>query len=573
MKDLTKGEIGNEYVAKVSRELHEHREVYFNDVMMQMKAKLYAEKFNARFGKKVVDFLEAYVAELVDRPLDLRGLRPVIGVEEHIHGEYVKYNNNWDWSNERRNTPQAFSHFTYEESGHTILICDLQGVGDRWTDPQIHSIDGRGYGKGNMGERGIKAFLANHRCNSICKDLKLPPVGKPAKSLAEGTRLPLRQEERKQALEDDEPGGELTRTQRKAEKVAKELNLPAVAAVGANKGSMKNRLVVQVCKVTGLGAVGTVGGVFDAAVTVMCGTQTCETRVVYGSAAPEWNQRFQMALDSSVANLVAVVFDWTSVNQGLDPEPPIVGMVTVPFHELKDDAGFDEREWPLVQVQTTHPTGATIRLKILRYENGPKSPVGRAGGAASPTDMDGQDKERLLQGMQGIKVMVREVEKLRVSEDDVQLYAFVHIDNCEARTRSAKNDGANSNVVWNQKMAFPSCSARSLITVKVFNESKPPVLVASKAFPVDALPWDSQGHVSSVFFDLDLEGWALDLGAAAGNQKSETPRLHLQAWILSKHNAQLAHQPPASPSAAPPRQPPPRQPPVPVGVGSGTVSC
>jgi hypothetical protein len=102
------------------------------------------------------------------------------------------------------------------------------------------------------------------------------------------------------------------------------------------------------------------------------------------------------ALDSSVANLVAVVFDWTSVNQGvaysvlrivslslhaycvaywglrfgycslkhgvvfdwtsviqgLDPEPPIVGMVTVPFHELKDDAGFDEREWPLVQVRT-----------------------------------------------------------------------------------------------------------------------------------------------------------------------------------------------------------------------------
>ena len=47
-----------------------------------------------------------------------------------------------------------------------------------------------------------------------------------------------------------------------------------------------------------------------------------------------------------------IVFDWTSVNQGLDTEPPIVGMVTVPFHELKDDAGFDEREWPLVQVCT-----------------------------------------------------------------------------------------------------------------------------------------------------------------------------------------------------------------------------
>jgi hypothetical protein len=77
--------------------------------------------------------------------------------------------------------------------------------------------------------------------------------------------------------------------------------------------------------------------------------------------------------------------------------------------------------------------------------------------------MDGQDKERLLQGMQGIKVMVREVEKLRVSEDDVQLYAFVHIDNCEARTRSAKNDGANSNVVCNPQKKSASCSLRCLI--------------------------------------------------------------------------------------------------------------
>ena len=137
--------------------------------------------------------------------------------------------------------------------------------------------------------KGIKAFLANHRCNRICHELNLPPVGKQAKSLAEGTFLPVKGQRTPQELEDDEPGGELTRTQRKAEKVVKELRLPgvaagvaAVAAVGANKGSMHNRLVVQVCKVTGLEAVGTVGGLFDAAVTVMCGTQTGETRVVYG---------------------------------------------------------------------------------------------------------------------------------------------------------------------------------------------------------------------------------------------------------------------------------------------------
>ena len=44
--------------------------------------------------------------------------------------------------NYSRNTPQAFSHFTYEYSNHTLLICDVQGVGDMYTDPQVHTIDG-----------------------------------------------------------------------------------------------------------------------------------------------------------------------------------------------------------------------------------------------------------------------------------------------------------------------------------------------------------------------------------------------------------------------------------------------
>jgi hypothetical protein len=71
--------------------------------------------------------------------------------------------------------------------------------------------------------------------------------------------------------------------------------------------------------------------------------------------------------------------------------------------------------------------------------------------------MDGRDKQQLLQGMQGIKVMVMDVEQLHIQEDDVQLYAFVHIDNCgEARTHSAKNDAANNNVVCKKQITvFP----------------------------------------------------------------------------------------------------------------------
>merc|ERR1712232_989869 len=51
-----------------------------------------------------------------------------------------------------------------------------QGVGDMYTDPQVHTITGTGFGKGNLGLRGIQKFLQSHRCSRICRYLKLPPV-------------------------------------------------------------------------------------------------------------------------------------------------------------------------------------------------------------------------------------------------------------------------------------------------------------------------------------------------------------------------------------------------------------
>ena len=87
-------------------------------------------------------------------------------------------NNNFGFvSEDERNTPQAFSHFTYESSNHRLLICDIQGVSDSYTDPQVHSEEPDGFGgKGNLGQRGIDRFLATHRCNAICRYLKLPSI-------------------------------------------------------------------------------------------------------------------------------------------------------------------------------------------------------------------------------------------------------------------------------------------------------------------------------------------------------------------------------------------------------------
>ena len=46
---------------------------------------------------------------------------------------------------------QALSHFTFERSGHKLIVVDIQGVGDLYTDPQIHTASGAEYGDGNLG--------------------------------------------------------------------------------------------------------------------------------------------------------------------------------------------------------------------------------------------------------------------------------------------------------------------------------------------------------------------------------------------------------------------------------------
>ena len=41
----------------------------------------------------------------------------------------------------------------------------IVGVGDLYTDPQIHTSDGKGYGDANLGPRGMALFFSSHKCN------------------------------------------------------------------------------------------------------------------------------------------------------------------------------------------------------------------------------------------------------------------------------------------------------------------------------------------------------------------------------------------------------------------------
>ncbi|KAA3677515.1 elongation factor 2 kinase [Paragonimus westermani] len=144
--------------------------VYFDDVRLQMDAKLWAEEFSRQPAiSKKVDIAQMCVLEFVNR----QG-KPLYHLEHFIEGTYRKYNSNSGFVDEvARNTPQAFSHFTFEQSGHRLIVVDIQGVGDLWTDPQIHTADGQAYGDGNLGIRGMALFFHTHRCNPLCEALDL----------------------------------------------------------------------------------------------------------------------------------------------------------------------------------------------------------------------------------------------------------------------------------------------------------------------------------------------------------------------------------------------------------------
>ncbi len=57
-----------------------------------------------------------------------------------------------------------------------LLVCDIQGVGDVWTDPQIHtSYETQDFGLGNCFQEGIDKFMQVLVClvmPRVCFDLQ-----------------------------------------------------------------------------------------------------------------------------------------------------------------------------------------------------------------------------------------------------------------------------------------------------------------------------------------------------------------------------------------------------------------
>jgi len=154
----------------------EGAQAYFDEAMTQMVSESYAQEFNrecSRMGLKYnVGFVPVSVLHLTTHD----GNKVMYNVEPMLKGHYIKHNDNDGNIETEHLLPQAFSHYTYERSNNLLVVIDIQGVGSFYTDPQIHSFDGEGFGLGNLGKEGVTKFLKTHECNQICKLLELPSV-------------------------------------------------------------------------------------------------------------------------------------------------------------------------------------------------------------------------------------------------------------------------------------------------------------------------------------------------------------------------------------------------------------
>eukprot|EP01012_Entosiphon_sulcatum_P056873 TRINITY_DN80583_c0_g1_i1.p2 TRINITY_DN80583_c0_g1~~TRINITY_DN80583_c0_g1_i1.p2 ORF type:complete len:246 (+),score=37.14 TRINITY_DN80583_c0_g1_i1:27-740(+) len=135
-------------------------------VKMQLLSRIYAAAFN-EVAEEHVDFLPCFALSCQER----KG-QPYFVVEPFLPGTYIKHSNNCGYTSDR-DVPQAFSHFSHHKSDGKLLVCDIQGVEDIYTDPQVHSLDER-FGNGDLGSLGMHHFFETHKCNKICQQLGLP---------------------------------------------------------------------------------------------------------------------------------------------------------------------------------------------------------------------------------------------------------------------------------------------------------------------------------------------------------------------------------------------------------------
>ena len=178
MKDL---DLDQKLVGKIPKVLDE---TYVPEIMMRDIESLFicnhiVNEYNDRIVSilpdpdMLISFVHCFIYEIMDEKFPYK----YWWVENFIEGEYEKFNNNagWETSSFKQTSliAQSLSHYSWQLTNGYLMIVDLQGGTGILTDPQIHCLDPKRFGKGNLGYEGIVKFFFNHKCNFYCNKLGL----------------------------------------------------------------------------------------------------------------------------------------------------------------------------------------------------------------------------------------------------------------------------------------------------------------------------------------------------------------------------------------------------------------
>lgn len=178
MKDT---ELHQKLVAKIPKVLDEsyNMEVMMKDIESLFICNHIVNEFNDRVVSLLPDpdmlisFVHCFIYEIMDPKCPYK----YWWVENFIEKEFEKFNNNagWETSSFKQTSliAQALSHFSWQFTNGFLMIVDLQGGTGILTDPQIHCLDTKRFGKGNLGYEGIVKFFFTHKCNFYCQKLGL----------------------------------------------------------------------------------------------------------------------------------------------------------------------------------------------------------------------------------------------------------------------------------------------------------------------------------------------------------------------------------------------------------------
>lgn len=140
------------------------------DVKLQLTAGLLAQAFNQMdpAPPKSVIIIDCFAMELFERePTEWCLVERFISGHDAYGQGFLKHNSNSGYVDdvEKRLTPHAFSAATFYLSKGHVIVCDVQGIDDLYTDPCLHSAR-LSFGDSDLGRRGMALFF--HSCALLC---------------------------------------------------------------------------------------------------------------------------------------------------------------------------------------------------------------------------------------------------------------------------------------------------------------------------------------------------------------------------------------------------------------------